>query len=596
MQRILRLSWLVGISCLWLPSAPAADESKPLTVVRFTLSGEYAEEADSAGLLGLLNSLKEDRPTLFEMLERIDAAAYDKSLAAVWLRFDEFSPEPGGIHEFRTAVARLRKAGKPVYAELHSGADASAFQVAVACDKIFMPEGTDLEILGPRVAIQHYKDLLDKLGLQFDVLRMGRCKGAYEPFTHATMSPEVRENYQALVDDRYDALVETIAAGRHLEAQQVKQLIDHGVFTAAAAQTAGLVDLVVQAARMEDVLQKALQAPAAVKVLTNYKKKPKEEITGIMDLMKLFAGGGKSKKPADKKRIAIVYETGEITTGKSGNSLTGGKTQGSTTITKLLRKVADDASVKAVVVRINGPGGSATASDLIWQETMRTREQKPVISSMSSVAASGTYFTAMAGHKIFAEPDTLTGSIGVVGGKLVAQALFEKLGIHEEFIGRGALSGVELDRPYTPAERKVMTELVEACYRDFVGKVARCRNLPLEQVASLAEGRVYTARQAQKLGLIDELGTLNEAIAAAKQAAGLKPDEEVEIVRYPEERSLFELFGGDHDEEATLRLAAQAVGIPVSLLRRLPIPSFLIRPERSAGPHLYYWAPLPQVK
>ncbi|MCY2993764.1 MAG: signal peptide peptidase SppA [Planctomycetota bacterium] len=596
MQRVLRLSWLVGSFCLWLPLARAADATKPLAVVRFTLSGEYPEEADSAGLLGLLSSLKEDRATLFEMIERIDAAAKDKSVAAVWLKFDEFTPAPGSIHEFRTGIERLRKAGKPVYAELHSGAESGAYQVAVACDKIYMPEGTDLEILGPRVAIQHYKGLLDKLGLQFDVLRMGRCKGAYEPFTHENMSLEVRENYQALVDDRYDALVETIAAGRHLEAPQVKQLIDHGVFTAPAAQQAGLVDMVVQAAHLEDELQKTLQAPAGLKVVTNYKQKQQEEITGIMDLMKLFAGGGKTKKSAGKKKIAVVYETGEITTGKSGNSLTGGKTQGSTTISKLLRKLADDPSVKAVVVRIDGPGGSATASNLIWQETMRTRQKKPVISSLSSVAASGTYFTAVAGHRIYAEPDTLTGSIGVIGGKLVTQALFQKLGVHEEFIGRGALSGVELDRPYTPAERKVLTEMVEECYRDFVGKVAQCRNLPPEQVASLAEGRVYTARQAKKLGLVDELGTLNDALAAAKQAAGLKPDEEVDIVRYPEERSIFELLGGDRDDQATLRLAAQAVGIPASLLRRLPIPSFLLCPERSGRPHLYYWASIPQMK
>ena len=197
-----------------------------------------------------------------------------------------------------------------------------------------------------------------------------------------------------------------------------------------------------------------------------------------------------------------------------------------------------------MVVRIDGPGGSATASDLIWQETMRLREKKPVITSMGSTAASGTYFTAVPGNRIFAEPDTLTGSIGVLGGKLVIQTFRQKLGVTKELIGRGALSGVGLDRPFTPEERKVLIDLVEECYQDFKGKVARCRNMPIEKVASLAEGRVYTARQAKKLGLVDELGTLHDAILAAKQAAGLKPGEEVEIVQYPEEKSIFDLFRG----------------------------------------------------
>jgi protease-4 len=212
------------------------------------------------------------------------------------------------------------------------------------------------------------------------------------------------------------------------------------------------------------------------------------------------------------------------------------------------------------------------------------------------VGASGTYFTAVAGHKIYAEPDTLTGSIGVIGGKLVAQGLLDKLGVHEDFIGRGALSGVELDRPYTPAERQVLTAMVEETYQDFVSKVARCRKLPEDQVAALAEGRVYTARQAKKLGLIDELGTLNDAIAAAKQAAGLKPDEDVEIVRYPEERSIFDLFSGDKDDEATLRLAAQSAGIPLHVLQRLSLPAFLFRADRSGRTQLHYWAAIPRIQ
>ncbi len=545
-----------------------------------------------------LGSLGEESANLYEIIERLDTAAKDKDVVAVWLRFDGFQPSGGNINEFRAAVERIRKAGKPVFAELLDGADSGVYQVAIACDKIYMPEGTEIEILGPRVIRQHYKGLLDKLGMQFDVLRMGRCKGAYEPFTHEKMSAEVRENYQSLVDDRYEQLVETIAAGRHLEAAKVKELIDRGIFTPDAALKAGLVDYVVYASRMEDELKTALKADENLKIVSNYKKKKKEEISSIFDLMKLFAGGEKSKKATGKKKIALVYETGEITTGTSNaGGLLSGKSQGSTTIAKLLRKVADDADVKAVVVRIDGPGGSATASDLIWQETMRLKEKKPVVSSMSSVAASGTYYTAVAGTKIFAEPGTITGSIGVIGGKLVTETLMKKLGINTEFIGRGKMSGMELDRPFTPDERKVLLEMVEDTYREFKSKVAKCRGMTFEKVSELAEGRVYTARQALKLGLIDEIGTLADAIAAAKQAAGLKADEEVEIVQYPEEKSIFEILGGNRDDDESMTaFAARLAGVPVKTLKNLQIPGFFFHPETSAKPHLYYWSAVPTLK
>lgn len=576
----------------------AKKEVKKQNLVRITLTGEYPEEKGGAGLMTELSSLGEEGTNLYEIIARLDAAAKDKDVVAVWLRFDEFQPSGGNLHEFRSAIERIRKAGKQVFAEILNGADSGIYQVAMACDKIYMPEGTEIEILGPRMIRQHYKGLLDKLGMQFDVLRMGRCKGAYEPYTHEKMSDEVRANYQSLIDDRYDQMVETIAKDRNLSGEKVKELIDRGVFTPTAALKAGLVDQVVYASNMEDELKKVLKDSENLKVVSNYKQKKKEEITSVFDLMKLFAGGEKGKKSIGKKKIAIIYETGEITTGKStSGGLLSGKSQGSTTITKLLRKVADDADVKAVVVRIDGPGGSATASDLIWQETMRLKEKKPVMSSMSSVAASGTYYTAVPGTKIFAEPNTLTGSIGVLGGKMVTETLMKKLGVTSEFIGRGKLSGIEMDRPFTAEERKILIDMVEDTYREFKSKVAKCRGMTYEKVSELAEGRVYTARQALKLGLIDEIGTMGDAIVAAKLAAGLKADEEVEIVQYPEEKSIFEILGGNHDEdEAVAALATQLAGIPLKTLKNLQLPSFMVRPETSVKPHLYYWSGVPTIK
>jgi protease IV len=566
-------------------------------IVRFTLSGSYPEEA-TIGLMAALNSGGE-ASSLYETIQRMDAASKDKDVAAVWLRMDDFEPVGGNVEEFRAAIGRIRKAAKPVYAEILTAADAGGYQVALACDKIYMAQGAELEIVGPAMVREHYKGLLDKLGMQFDVLRMGVCKGAYEPFTHERMSKEVRANYQSLVDDRYEALVSAIAAGRKVDAEKAKQWIDQGVFTEHSAQKAGLIDAVVDAAQTETEVKTAAGAGENAKIVANYASKKPEEINGIMDLMKLLSGGGRDKKSSGKARIAIVHENGEIMTGKSSpGGLLSGATIGSTTLTRLLRKVADDPSIKAVVVRIDSPGGSATASDLIWQETMRLRTKKPVISSMSSVAASGGYFTAVAGNKIYAEPGTITGSIGVIGGKMVRETLYNKLGITTEFIGRGAMSGLSLDRPFTPEERKVLISMTEECYMDFKSKVAKCRNMTVEKVGELAEGRVYTARQAKANGLIDELGTLNDAIAAARQAAGLAAGDEVEIVQYPEEKSIFELLGGGREDEteAAVVMAARALGVPAKTMREMALPSFFFRPETKAMPHLYYWAPIPRMR
>jgi protease-4 len=409
------------------------------------------------------------------------------------------------------------------------------------------------------------------------------------------MSNEVRANYQSLVDDRYEALVEAIASGCKVDAVKAKQWIDRGIFTAAAAKKAGLIDEVVDSAQTESVVKQAAGADENAKLVTSYGKKKREEITGIMDIIKLMSGD-KATKASSKKKIAIICQEGEITTGNgSAGGLLSGRTMGSTAIIKLLRKVAADDTVKAVVVRVNSPGGSATASDLIWQETMRLRAKKPVVSSMGSVAASGGYFTAVAGNKVFAEPDTITGSIGVIGGKLVKQALFDKLGVTTEFIGRGAMSGAMLDRPFTAEERKTLMDTVEECYFDFKSKVGRCRNMTVDKVGELAEGRVYTARQAKKIGLIDEIGTLDDAIAAARRMAGLKPNEDFEIVRYPEEKSLFDLLGGGRDEETSAALLAQSLGVPAKAIRKLSLPAFLFRTETRATPQLYFWAPLPEV-
>ena len=532
---------------------------KPV-VVRFTLKGSYPEGAGSPGLFSEL------QPSMAAIIERMDAAAADKDVKAVWLKIEDLAIGRGKIHELRGAIARLRKAKKPVYAEL-TAADSSQYLLASACRPIVMPPSGMLIVPGVRLEVTFYKGLLDKLGLQFEALRMGKYKGAAEPLTRNKMSEPLRESFDALVDDAYEDLVATIAADRELKDYQVKTLLDEGLFTAATAKKAKLIDEVLYADEIEDAIRDTLKVED-IKIVTNYKKKRIDTdfsgFSGMMKLLDLLMGGKSSETSGKKPKIAVVYAVGPIVEGKSQGDFFGDSTLGSSTLVAALKKAADDDRVKAIVLRIDSPGGSAIASDLIWRQTVRI--EKPIVASMSDVAGSGGYYIAMGADKIIAAPGTLTGSIGVVGGKLVTRGLYEKLGLNTEVIGRGAKSGsLSSTQPFTPEERQAWTKLLRTTYRQFVGKAAEGRNMSAEKLEELAQGRVYTGRMAQKLGLIDALGTLEDALTAAKQAAGLKADAQIDIMVLPKPKSIFEQLFGDPSASTDLESALPEV---VTLLRQ----------------------------
>ncbi len=519
--------------------APVEKPSKK-QVVQLTLKGEYPEGATAPGLFGEL------QPSLAALIQRIDAAAADKDVAAVWLKIDGLAVGRAKIFELRAAIARLRKANKPVYAELTT-AEGSQYLLASACEHVVMPPSGMLIIPGVRAEVTFYKGLLDKLGLQFDALQMGKYKGAAEPYTRNAMSKPLRESFDALVDDTYEDLVATLAADRHMTNYQVKQLLDQGLFSAAAAQKSGLIDEVLYADQLQDAIKKTLKVDI-VDVVTNYKKKRIDTdfsgFGGMMKLVELFMGGKPSESAGKKEKIAVVYAVGPIMEGKSASDMFGNSSLGSSTVVAAIKKAADDPRVAAIVLRIDSPGGSATASDLIWRETVRLH--KPIIASMGDVAGSGGYYIAMGAKKIIAAPGTLTGSIGVIGGKLVTRGLYDKLGMNTEVISRGVNSGsLSSNQPFTPNERKAWTELLQETYKQFVGKAAQGRKMPFDKLEELAQGRVYTGRMAKNIGLVDELGTLEDAILAAKTAAGLKADADVDLMVLPEARSFFEQLFGD---------------------------------------------------
>jgi protease-4 len=264
----------------------------------------------------------------------------------------------------------------------------------------------------------------------------------------------------------------------------------------------------------------------------------------MMKLMNLLMKSSSDTSHGNDDQIALVYAVGAIMTGEGKAGLLGGKIVGADTVIKALQKAENEERVKAIVLRVDSPGGSALASDLIWHQVRQCK--KPVISSMGDVAASGGYYICMGADRIFAQAGTLTGSIGVIGGKIAVGNSFQKLGITTDVVSRGKNSGVfSILTPFTPAEKDVLWKMMREIYRQFTSKAAESRKMELKDLQALAEGKIYTGKQAEQIGLVDDVGTLHDAITAAKKAAGLAEDQKVDLLILPETKSLFEeLFSG----------------------------------------------------
>ena len=537
----------------------AKQNQKAIGVAVIELTGDYPEGPPAAGIFAQL------KETLREGLARLDKAAKDDRVAAVILKIDDPTLGWAKVHEFRMAIAAVRAAGKPVYAWVAEPTNGS-YMVATACDKIYMPESGTLMLLGLHAEVTFYKNLFDKLDVQADVLRVGEFKNAAEPFTRTEMSAPFRKELEELLDDFYAELVAAIASGRGLEKAAVDHIIDNAPLMAADAKTAGLIDGLAYEDALTDIIKDDLKA-GSVKVGKEYGKKKLDAdfsgLSGFIELMNLIAGVEQKTAKTSAPKIALIYASGAIMTGKSNSDLLGSATLGSETLVKAIEKARDDESVKAIVLRIDSPGGSALASDLMWHALESAKAKKPLIASMGDVAASGGYYIAMGADKIFAEPATVTGSIGVVGGKLAVRGLLEKVGVTTSVVARGDNSGaMSILTGFSESERKAMQKLLDAIYDQFTRKAAAGRGMPLDKLEPLARGRIYSGSRAKTLGLIDEVGTLSDALAKAKSAARdkglLEKDAEPELLLLPKPGSpLEQLFGP---------LEASASAGPLSML------------------------------
>ena len=474
----------------------------------------------------------------------LQKAAADSHIKAIVLEPEGLSAGWAKIEEIRADLERFRKSGKPVYAFLrapHTG----DYYVALAADRIYLGPQDPLMLKGVRAEMMYFKKTLDKLGVSVDVEHAGKYKDYGDMFTRSDMSPETREVMTSMVDDLYGSLVARIAEGRKKSPEEVRDIIDQGPFTAAQARKAGLVDEL----RFEDQvwgeLKDRLHSGELKKVAAGEYMKVPMEAVGLQG----------------RSRIALVIGEGDITRGEAADDGSTGNSLTSYGFDKLLREVAEDSTIKGVVVRIDSPGGEQVASDEIWRQMNLLSKKKPLVYSMSDLAASGGYYIAMTGDPIVAYAETLTGSIGVVFGKPNLHGLYDKLGITKDAVQRGKHAGIDSDyASLTEDERRILRDGVDESYRDFVAKVADARRRGFNDIEPLAQGRVWLGSQAKARGLVDELGGLDSAIELVKKKAHIPAGEKVSLVMYPPRRSLLDIVMRRPQDDMLESKLAQAFG------------------------------------
>jgi protease IV len=450
-------------------------------------------------------------------------AAADSRIKAIVFEPEGLSAGWGKLEELRHDLEQFRKSGKPVYSYLHTPG-AREYYVAAATDRVYLAPADQMYLKGLRAEVMYFKNTLDKLGVTVQVEHAGKYKDFGDQFTRTSMSPETKEQISALVDGLYGDLVNAIAAGRKKTPAEVTDLINQGLFLAPELKKAGLIDELCFEDQMWGELESKLHSGSLKRVTVDtYARVP-------------FEASGRN-------RIALVVGEGDIIRGSADNIALEEDSLTSIGFDKLLEQVGNDSSIRAVIVRIDSPGGEVGASDDIWRQMNLLSKKKPMIISMSDVAASGGYYMAMTGDPIVAYPGTETGSIGVVFGKPDLRGLYDKIGISKDFVQRGKYADIDSDyTPLNPDEQAKLRQGIDASYEDFLAKVAAARHSTVAQIDPIAQGRVWLGSQAKTEGLVDDLGGLDKAVAMAKKRANIAANESVTIVPYPPRRSLLDLL------------------------------------------------------
>ena len=586
MPKLAKLFWLLPLVLLLMWCSAFAQED---TVESQVSAGSLDDTSDVQQVpsrkyveLSIKGPLAEVRPpfvfssqvkTLRSITKQIDKIRKDDEVAGVLLKIERLGIGWAKLQELRDKIIQLRSDGIEVISYLESGGNVE-YLLACAADRIvLMPAGL-VGLTGLRAEVMFYRGLLDKLDIKADMYSVGKYKSAIEPFMRDSMSEVQREAMNAILDDLYAQQVEMIANGRgEIDVALAADLIDQGPFTAEEAYRAKLVD----GLQYYDELVQSIKERTEEKigVVSDYGKQSMEapELTGFAGFMRLFSMLASSKRSTSgegKPKVALIYATGPIVSEAPTSPFTTGQVITPDVMAVALREAREDSHIQAVVMRVDSPGGSAVASDAIWREVLLTQREKPLVVSMSDVAGSGGYYIGMAAGTIVAEPGTITGSIGVLGGKLNLKGFYNKIGLTKEVITRGQNANLYSDYgDFTPTERERLQKLLETIYDDFVRKAAEGRDKTEAEIHELAQGRIWTGKQAKEIGLVDELGGLDSAFAIAKKQIGLDPTDEIAIIILPKPKTFFETLIEDMEMDLRLPMPAH-LPIPTSIENTFP--------------------------
>ncbi len=468
------------------------------------------------------------------VLDAIDAAAKDKRIAAIYLD-GSGSKVAGGsgfasLKEVRNALAQFRATGKKIIA-YDVDMDKRSYYLSSVADRIFINPMGSVDVNGFRSETMFFKNAFDKYGVGVEVVRVGKYKSFGETWSLNKFSPEARKETQELLDNLWSDFKNVVGNSRKITPDGLQKIADEqGTLTSAQAISNKLVD---RTAYPDQIITELQQISGADKDDdTTFRKVSLEDYANI-------AG---EKQPTSKRKVAVIYAEGNIVSGEGGAGQIGGDS-----LARQLRELRLDEDIKAVVLRVNSPGGSALASDIIGREVRLLQEEKPVIVSMGDVAASGGYWISTYSDRIFAESNTITGSIGVIGVNFNYQKLANSNGLTWDTIKTSKLAdSVTIARPRTPQELAISQQMVNDIYDEFLNKVSESRNLSKEKVNEIAQGRVWSGVNAKKVGLIDDIGGLNDAISYAAKTAKLDKDWELEqypVVEGWEEKLIKQLVG-----------------------------------------------------
>ncbi|HEY0097380.1 MAG TPA: signal peptide peptidase SppA [Pyrinomonadaceae bacterium] len=500
--------------------------------------------------------LGRDDRSLTRLLSNIKKAKADKRIGAILLELDMTMIGWGKADEIRDTIADFRSSGKPVYAYMEYGTN-KEYYLATACDRIYVAPIGDLFIVGLAADVMSLGGSLDKLGVKADFYQIGKYKTAPEQYTRKEMSEASREVTNAILDEFFGRYVSTIAATRKKSEADVRTLIDNAPLGAWEAKAAGLID----DAKYRDEVEEELKQRLGYKASDKLRKVRESDYRRVTP---------ESVGLAQGERIAVIFASGPIGGGESDDgSAFSSQSTGSDTVVKALNDARDDKTIKAIILRVDSPGGTSYASDVIWHAVEKAKAQKPVVVSMSDVAASGGYYISATASKIIAQPSTITGSIGVYAGKPVIKGFYDWIGVNNEYVLRGKQAGMFREtEPFNADERAKFEGMLKSFYYDdFLPKVAKGRGRDVEYVDSIAQGRVWTGTQAKERGLVDEFGGMDKAVEVAKGLANIPADKNVRRIVFPAPRSFLQQFlgGGGAEGSANAKAREQRAAIESAL-------------------------------